>query len=316
MVRLRFRLSGLVGRGLLATALLVSVARPAFAQRTFRTFGNDIRYAVGDIFGVWTSPLRADSRDWLTAAAVIGAGAAISPFDDDADRWLLDHPNSVFAKAGEPFRENYGGFKWVDLPTGRRIWRIGGTLYALGFLLDEPGLRDAGTGCMAAQQASGVVRSFVVYELIARDRPSELVDTVGGVLVQVPAQQGDQYEVDVPGGRWEEHSFFGGHVANAWACASFVERRFRLGAAEAIPYLFATGMTIARSVDRRHWASDDFIGAVFGYAIGRVVARRQLERRDERDRRSRGEASASPNGGLMLGSSDAGSWVGWEFRCR
>jgi len=55
---------------------------------------------------------------------------------------------------------------------------------------------------------------------------------------------------------------------------------------------------------------------VFGYAIGRVVARRQLERRDERDRRNRGEASASPNGGLMLGSGDAGSYVGWEFRFR
>lgn len=312
----RFRVFGHARSIALCAVLLVALARPASAQRTVRTFGNDMKNAVGDVLGVWSSPFRADARDWLAAAAVLGAGVAISPLDDDVDRWLLDHPNSMIARAGEPFRENYEGFKWVDLPTGRRIWRINGTLYALGFILDKPGLRDAGAGCMAAQQASGVVRSFVVYELIARDRPSELVDTVGGVVVQRPAQHGDQYEIGVPGGPWEQHSFFGGHVANAWACASFVGNRYKLGVAEAIPYLFATGMTIARSVDRRHWASDDLIGAAFGYAIGRVVARRQLERRDARIRRDRGEASASPAGGPMIGNYATGSYIGWEFRFR
>jgi membrane-associated phospholipid phosphatase len=313
MARRLFRCIRLVGAGV---ALVAVFAQTAAAQRTVKTVGTDIRNAVGDVLGVWSSPFRADSRDWLTAAAVIGAGVAISPLDDDADRWLLDHPNSVIAQAGEPFRENYEGFKWVDLPTGRRIWRINGTLYALGFILDKPGLRDAGLGCMAAQQASGIVRSFVVYELIARDRPSELVDTVGGMVVQIPAQHGDQYELGVPGGPWEQHSFFGGHVANAWACASFVENRYSLGVAEAIPYLFATGMTIARSVDRRHWASDDLIGAAFGYAIGRVVAQRQLKRRDARERENRGEASASPAGGPVIGNHASGSYIGWEFRFR
>ena len=295
-------------RLLRAVPLLVCLALPAQAQRTFKTVGNDVKHAFGDALGVWTSPFRASGRDWLTAGAVVAAGAAISPLDDDADRWLLEHPNSALVKAAKPFTEHYGGFKWANQPTGRRILRINGALYLAGFLFDQQGLRDAGLGCLVAQQANGIVRTYVIYELIARDRPSEFTG---------PAREGDQYELGVPGGPWEQHSFFGGHVANAFACAAFVAERFKLGPAEAIPFAFAAGITLGRSVDRGHWISDDVIGAAFGYAVGRVVARRQLARKDARERANRGgEALVEPRLQPLIGNDAHGAYVGWELRFR
>ena len=288
--------------------VLPAVAAPrAGAQRTFRTLGDDVRHAVGDAFGVWASPLRANGRDWITAGAVVGAGAAISPYDDDVDRWFLAHPNSAIAKFGEPFTQDYDGYKWADLPTGKRILKINGILYATGFVFDQSGLRDAGMGCLVAQQSNGVVRQLM-YASIKRDRPSE----------RPTSTEGDQYEIGVPGGRWEQHSFFGGHVANAAACAGFLSERFKLGPVEPLLLGWVAAVTAGRTVDRAHWTSDNLIGGVFGYAVGRVVARRQLERKAARERADRGEAMAEPESRheMIIGNDGTRSYVGWELRFR
>ncbi|HEU4786805.1 MAG TPA: hypothetical protein VFS57_05340, partial [Gemmatimonadaceae bacterium] len=35
---------------------------------------------------------------------------------------------------------------------------------------------------------------------------------------------------------------------------------------------------VARTLDRRHWLSDQAIGGIFGYAVGREIAVRALRR--------------------------------------
>ena len=301
------RVRRLLDRLTLALGAVVVLATPAAAQRTFETVGNDVKHAAQDAFAVWTSPLRANGRDWLTAGAVVGAGAAISPFDDDVDRWFLEHPNSAIAQFAEPFTQDYDGYKWADLPTGKRVLKINGILYATGFVFDQSGLRDAGMGCLVAQQSNGIVRQLM-YATIKRDRPSERPTSV----------EGNQYEIGVPGGRWEQHSFFGGHVANAASCAGFLSERFRLGPAEPLLFGWVAAVTAARTVDRAHWTSDNLIGGVFGYAVGRVVARRQLERKAARERANRGDAIAEPESrsGMIIQNDGTRSYVGWELRFR
>ena len=302
----------LARRTILAALQAATIATPALAQRTLGTVGRDLLGAGSDIWAVWTSPFHASGRDWLAAGAVTAGGVAISPFDDDIDRWVVRNDDGGFQRALKPIRENRGT-NLGDLPTGRMLLPITGGVYLVGFVADKPGIRDAALGCLASQQANSAVR-HATYALVARTRPSELVvDDVPS-----PARQGDQYDIEVPGGEWEEHSFFGGHVANAFACATFFSERFELGYVEPVLYAFATGIGVARTVDRRHWTSDNLLGAAFGYAVGRAIAHRQKERLRERDGGG-GSADARPVteprlGRMLLDAGTSATRVGWEIR--
>lgn len=302
-----------VSAALLALAA-ATLATEAPAQRTAGTVGRDLLAAGSDVWAVWTSPIHASGRDWLAAAGVTAGGVALSPLDDDIDRWVVRNRDGGFQRALEPIRENRGT-NLGDLPTGRMILPISGGLYLVGFAADKPGIRDAALGCLASQQANSAAR-HATYALVARMRPSEL--EVDGT--PVPARSGDQYEMGFPGEEWEHRSFFGGHVANAFACATFFSERYELGYVEPLLYAFATGIGVARTVDRRHWASDNLLGAAFGYAVGRAVAHRQKERIRDRERESgAGEAgTARPveprMGRALLDVGSHATRVGWEVR--
>ena len=311
MTTIRLSLPDRASRSLaLAFACSALVALPASAQRTARTIGKDVWSAGSDVVAVWMSPVRASGRDWVVAGGVVAMGAAISPLDDDADRWAVRHSDGGFGRALEPIRESRGT-NLGDLPTGRILLPASGALYLAGFLADKPGLRDAAMGCVASQQANSAVR-HATYALVSRTRPSEFSDDA----VPLRTAQGDQYEIAVPGGEWEEHSFFGGHVANAFACATFFSERFELGMAEPLLYAFATGIGVARTMDRRHWVSDNVLGAAFGYAVGRTVARRSKERARQRDAAERGAAAPSPVeprlGRALMEVGTSRTRVGWE----
>jgi len=123
-------------------------------------------------------------------------------------------------------------------------------------------LRESSLGCAVGNTANALPRK-AVYSLISRTRP---------------AGTDDPYDIDVPGGGWDVHSFFGGHAANAFTCASFLAHRWDMGWGEPIVWALATGVATARTIDERHWASDTFVGSAFGFFAGRLIAQRQLER--------------------------------------
>ena len=67
-------------------------------------------------------------------------------------------------------------------------------------------------------------------------------------------------------------------IANIMACATSLSTRFDLGVGEPLLYGFAAAVGVGRIIDRGHWASDQVVGVVFAYAIGREVAMRQRYR--------------------------------------
>ncbi|MBC7789604.1 MAG: hypothetical protein H7Z74_06640, partial [Anaerolineae bacterium] len=140
------------------------------AQRTFRGVGSDLRSGLGDIWYIWSSPVHADSRDWLGAAMAAGAVVATAPLDNDVDSWIVKHPNSAILRALEPVRERESGIKLYDLGSAKLIHPIVGVMYAAGFAADSRKLRDAAMGCMAAQQANGLIRQ-AIYKTVTRPRP-------------------------------------------------------------------------------------------------------------------------------------------------
>lgn len=267
------RIRSAIAAALIAAALPRATVR---AQSVAQMVGSDLRDFGGDAIAVWLAPLHGSARDWALAAATFAAGAAVSPFDDDVDRYMVRHRNDWFYdRALAPVRE--GGVAF----SGRYIVPIAGAAYLVGIATHNRGLRDAFLGCLSAYGATSVVRSLVAYNLVARTRPDSARDPANA---SPPAKEGDQYRIDFGHGGWGRNSFPAGHTANMAACASFLSHRFNSQAGAVVAYTFAGAIAVGRMVDRRHWTSDTVVGWIFGYAAGKLVADRTLRR--ERDTRT------------------------------
>lgn len=249
------------------TIAALTVAPGAGAQVTLRTTGHELRDALADVWHIWVSPFRAEQRDWIAVIGVAAGTAALLPVDDQIDSWIVRHPNSALQDLAKPWDESNPTLG--DLSTGRRLFPISAALIASGMVSDNRKLREAGWGCLSVWQASSSIR-HATYAAVSRPRPS--------------VANADPYDIDFPGGDWEQHSFFGGHAANAVACTTFWNMRFKMGVLEPILYASAAGISLARMTDRRHWASDTWVGIAAGYAMGRSIAARYARREARRER--------------------------------
>lgn len=273
-----------------AAATMALGAHVASAQSVAQAVVHDFKYGFADIWHVWTSPAHASARDWRDAGLVIAAAGLAATADRGVDRFVVEHPRSFPVRVTQPFRERRG-YKPADLGTARILLPLSGAVYVTGVASGSRALRDAGMGCAASQQANSVVR-HLTYEVVDRERPS------------LPGS--DPYRIRFPGGDWNHHSFFAGHVANAVACASYASTRFELGVVEPLLYAGAAGIGLARIADRRHWLSDTVLGVAFGYATGRSVALRQKKRLARES-----SAGAEPRAHFYTTASTVGLTLGW-----
>ena len=243
-------------------ALTVS-AVPASAQSSLGSERQDIRHATGDIWAIWTSPVRGTPRDVAPAIGGLSLIGAVGLRDSAIWHWMTTHPDAFPMRIIRPIREEWK-LPLYEFGSGQLLVPVSGILYTAGRLSHDVDLRDAGLGCAAGHLASLGVRD-VIYETISRARP------------RVTVHPG---EIGFPGSDdWSWHSFLSGHVANSMACASFVGHRFALGKGAILPYAMSLAIGFGRMADGRHWASDTMAGAVLGFAIGKAIAARQLERK-------------------------------------
>ncbi|HEY7394887.1 MAG TPA: phosphatase PAP2 family protein, partial [Gemmatimonadaceae bacterium] len=115
------------------------------------------------------------------------------------------------------------------------------------------------------------------YLIVGRERPDTSPNDPN--RWQVPGDWND----------WQEHSFVAGHFANAMSCATYWNERFNLGWWGVPVYALAGAIGVGRLADGGHWTSDTVLGGILGYAVGREVARRSLERyetKNDDDRRA------------------------------
>jgi membrane-associated phospholipid phosphatase len=281
-----------------AASLLLGAADMAHAQSVPRMIGSDVSNAVRDFAAIWVSPLHGSRRDYLIAGGVLATAGVISLADDEIDRWAVENSDRGVLDAIRPFRR--GG----DYYSVNELTPYVAGLYVVGLVTKKQGIRDGIFGCVAAYGANTMIRHGVIYPVIGRDRPEvnrNLSDS--GVTPTPPAQHGDQYDFGIPASGWEQHSFPGGHVATVATCATFLSYRFHLSVVEPVLAGLVVVMGLGRLADRGHWMSDQFVGVVFGYAIGREIAHRQLKRL------ARAKAAAGGGAGAHL---DSPSRLAWE----
>jgi membrane-associated phospholipid phosphatase len=251
--------------------ILLPFASAAQAQGVGEMMKDDLKNYGTDMWAVWSSPFRASGKSWSDAGLVVLASAAATPIDDDIDRWMLAHQKSWIWTPIQPFRE--GGIAF----NGRYATPAAIGLLGYALLTKNTDVQDGMFGCLSAYTSTSVVRSYVVYPLVGRDRPGGGKDTPP----PPPAHEGSQYAFHVPGDMndWGEHSLPAGHITNVMGCATFLSNRFQIGSvASALMYTAVGGIGLGRLVDRRHWTSDTILGIAFGYAAGREVAKRSLAR--------------------------------------
>jgi membrane-associated phospholipid phosphatase len=258
--------------GTVVAFLMVGWA-PVGAQTVAEQITSDVRDMGKDMVAIWMAPFRGSAKDWAITAGALGAAGIISVVDDDLDRWAVRHqgdPSLSFLKELRRGGIAYGGGKLGPVALGA---------YVFGVATNNQSIRDGLFGCVASYTSQSLARGQVLYRLVARARPDTARSRDEGVAAPPPAVQGDQYDFKIPGSSdWGVHSFPGGHVANVTSCASFLNHRFKMGAVEPVLYAVAAGVGVGRILDRGHWASDQVIGSLLGYAVGREVARRSLNR--------------------------------------
>lgn len=266
------------------------------AQVALRTAGREFTDAAGDILYTWSAPFHGTRRDWLAAAA-LGAGfVTLLPFDDDIDRWIIDHQGTELLRVTKPWRlSNRQGSR---LAADSRLLPITGALVGIGLITNNRTIREVGYGCLTSSVVSTGLRS-AVYAGVSRSRP-----VIAG---------GDQFDLEVPGGEWNVHSFFSGHAMNAFGCVTFLNARYQLGVGEPLLYAWAASVSLARMADRAHWASDIYLGSLAGVAVGRTLARRSKRRAELRMQPG---AVGSPNDswydGLGASPSPRGISIYWQ----
>lgn len=281
------------------------------AQSVGRMALDDVTNAARDFGAIWVAPFRGAGKDYLIAGGTLVAAAALSPFDDNVDRYMVAHEGQGLLDALGPLRR--GG----DLYSLNKATPYVAGLYIVGLATKHRGIRDGIFGCAAAYSANTTIRHQVIYRLIGRNRPDTLRDHPED-YVPVGAEQGDQYVFHIPARGYGDHSFPGGHVATMATCATFLSHRFQMGVVEPALVVLVTAMGVGRMADRGHWLSDQVVGVVFGYAVGREVARRQKQRlaRERPNAASPERAESYESGGWSgpyLGNDANGTRLGWQL---
>ena len=294
----------------LAVALMLTFAAgEAGAQRALHDVRDDIKHFGEDVLWVWTSPVRGDQRGWLAFGATALGFALLLPVDEPIDDWVVKDTTRPIFRMLKPVRK--GG----SLYGGSFMGPIAGAAYIAGVAFDKPDVRDAIVGCGASWLANSYGRKLTTYRLTGRARPS----AERGNWVWL----GPNYKNKVPNGDpegepdsvWHYKSFPGGHVANVTACASFFGHRFEWGFVEPVLYTFAGAVGLGRFPDRAHWASDQLVGIVLGYAVGKAVADQQLKRVRKREARNSGGATTTETRSSLYANPDEGAIrIGWQLR--
>jgi membrane-associated phospholipid phosphatase len=277
----------------------------AGAQSVGKMLVDDVTNAGRDFGAIWIAPFRGSAKDYLIAGGVLAGAAALSPLDDEVDRWAIANRDRGVLDAIKPFRR--GG----DLYSLNKATPYVGGLYVVALATKHRGIRDGIFGCAAAYGANTTIRHQVLYRVLGRNRPDTIRNRPEG-YVPPGAEHGDQYEFNVPADGYGQHSFPGGHVATMATCASFLSHRFEMGIVEPVLVATVAAMGVGRLADQGHWLSDQVVGTVFGYAVGREVARRQ-KRRLERERNEARTAEAPKPSSVYVGSGREGTRLGWNI---
>jgi membrane-associated phospholipid phosphatase len=193
-----------------------------------------------------TAPVRWTREQWLATPAALVFLGAMSGFDDDAAQLARDGQGSV----PDAF------FRIVEPIGAEASVALIGSVYAGGWVLDEPELREAAVEAAAASIVAAGVVTPILKVVFGRYRPNEGLGP---------------YEFDPFGG---EKSFPSGHTTQAFALMSVLAAHAPSTKLDVLLYGIAAGVGAARIYHDAHFLTDVLGGAAIGTVVGRTMVRK------------------------------------------
>jgi membrane-associated phospholipid phosphatase len=204
---------------------------------------------------VIASPLRWDTKDWLTTAIVTGTCASIMGSDDQMQSWMQDKRGNTS-----------DGISAVIRPLGGEgAVAIFGGLYLGGCIARNTAWKRTALLCCESVITSGIIVD-VLKPLIGRSRPYQ--------------GQGSQ-DYHSPSIESGSHSFPSGHVTTAFSIASCLTEEYGNPWVAVGSYATAFLVAVSRVHDNKHWVSDVFAGSVLGISVGRTVVKLRRKKREK-----------------------------------
>ncbi len=194
-----------------------------------------------DWWQVYTSPTRMTWKDGAVAAGAIAIGFGMYT----ADQEIYDEMQRIKDDAWfRPISETGSFFE----PTGTRAftesWLIGGMF--VGYVTGYAPLRDVSADALESIYLSLVVMTGTKFGM-ARLRP----------------YQGDRTDWFKPKGA----SFISGHTTNVFQLAGVIAHHFNNPWVQTGAYTIATSVALERMTSTKHWPSDVYFGALWGWFV-------------------------------------------------
>ena len=200
-----------------------------------------------DVHEIIKAPASWQGQDFWRLTAILGAGTLLYVFDENIDNWSQERrtPSSEdVAQLGSA------------LGNGGNLAALMATLYVTGEIFGNRGLRKTALLSLESWLTSGAV-VLGMKAIAGRARPY----TDKGPYSFHPFTF-----------RSDHYSFPSGHATSAFAVAAVISDQSDSLAIDILAFSLSTFVAISRLHERKHWASDVFIGAAIGYFIGKKIS--------------------------------------------
>jgi membrane-associated phospholipid phosphatase len=255
--------------GQLLLGMVIDDAKPVQASETTQPpvekKENYVSRFLKDDMEMWAAPFNLDLKGSLIFGAVL-VGTGI----------LIANDEGIYEGVKTFQRQN----SWVDKVSPKITllgdWGIdcgiAGLFFLSGVALKDKKARDTGLMALETLMHTGFLVQ-VVKHLAGRQRPKVEAGQdywfgPGAFLARYRDGFFSRYD-----------SFPSGHTISAWGLATVIAENYKNHLWVPLAcYSLATAVGLSRMTEDAHWFSDVFIGAVLGYAIGKMVVRNQNRR--------------------------------------
>lgn len=227
---------------------LKKAPQPSFIDKQyFKSYLTDARDLA-------ISPIRWNTFQWIGATAAVGTTVVLFTQDARIQEWVQQNHN--------PALDNLSRYFFEPIGSGLLSLSAMGALYGCGLIWHNDRAKLTALKGVEAFVLAGIT-SQIIKHLTHRHRPNQDEPPNPG-LWEGPFQ-GFAYT-----------SFPSGHSATAFAIATVVATSYwHTVWVPVVCYTLATGAALSRIYDNQHWASDVLVGSVIGFAIGKLVVKKE-----------------------------------------
>lgn len=211
---------------------------------------NYIKSYFTDSKDVIVSPFKWNKKEYILAAGITGTTFLLFTQDKEIQTFFQNNRTE--------FTDNTSKYFFDPLGKGYYSLPFLGVLYLKGVFTDDIRAEKTALNSVKAFVISGVLTQ-VIKQIAHRHRPYQ---------DNIP----DPWKWDGPISDTKYTAFPSGHTVSGFSIATVLSSAYNDKKwVPILSYSLATLNGLARINDNKHWASDVFMGAVLGIAIGKLV---------------------------------------------